>query len=76
MDKNGCMVDKIGHFPNIVETIGHTRVFRGQNRATVDPSFIVLPFTRHSSIKYILKDGGVSEGPYVRFRQKKTFFAC
>ena len=33
MDKNGCMVDKIGHFPNLVEITGNTRVFCGQNRA-------------------------------------------
>ena len=25
LDKNGCNVDKIGHFPNCVDTTGHTQ---------------------------------------------------
>ena len=37
VDKNGCVVDKIGHFLNLVDTTvdttGYTRVFSGQNRA-------------------------------------------
>ena len=33
VDKNGRMVDKFGHFPNLAETTGHTHhVFCGRNR--------------------------------------------
>ena len=41
VDKNRCMVAKIGQFPNLIDTTGHTRGFCGQNRAyyCVDPSF-------------------------------------
>ena len=64
------MVDKSGHFPNLVEITGHIRVFGGQNRAyinTIDFPFeaLLLLLTLHSCEK---------KGPYARCKAKKKGF--
>ena len=46
-------VDKIGHFPNLVDTTRHTqaRCFVAKIGHTVDPPFRALSFTSHSLVK-------------------------
>ena len=69
---NVYMVDKIGHFRNLVDTTGHTRMYCVQNRA------YCLKHSRPPVVHVCKKkkdEGGVSKGPNARRRAKKIF-AC
>ena len=75
MDKKGwwCMVDKIGHFPNLVDTNGHTGFFVANIGHTNDSLFETLPFASviHVCEEKKEKKGegeGVLVGPYARRR--------
>ena len=74
VDKNECMVDKIGHFPNLLDIDGHT--YRGVLRSK--SGIPLMPLLKHSRspVIHVLKkymDEGVLERPYARRRAKKKF---